>query len=434
MKKLLFFFASAAALFAIASCDDKPEGPDTPEVPAQIEVTLPNLVKGDVVPGEINKLPVTASADGVDLELTFYSDKVYLAAGTYTVGQAVGNYEGKVKTKVVEAQIKSGTITVADDGNDGYTLTGTLRLDNEVGTLAKLNATGTLAYELPTEYYYTLTKGTDANVYKIYDLQNHQLAAAAVVGAEEGTFDVVEGKALPGNVNDGTWTWIDGFGTEIYLHGKVTVSTSHGKKVFKFEDNHTRTFSNCELKADLTPALVRGATAADDIFATQDAAGNIAAVTFTAVPSPVVKDMFEVTAKLFWPDGREFLTMTVLTNNETFPISDQGGKPSKIVPYDEYKAYDTATAAETYKGTKGRIAPVGTCFYVANGVKTGVEISDVSGLFALINYKDDAEKGIKYALVTYLDAKYAVPESLLAVLAGDDASTKVYNCLGIYFN
>ena len=425
MKKLLFIFASAAALFAIASCGEKPE--DAPEVPAQIEVTITNLVKGDVVAGEINKLPVTASADGVELELTFYSDKIYLAAGTYTIGQAVGNYEGKVKTKVVEADIKSGTITVADDGADGYTLTGTLRLDNEAGTLAKLNATGTLVYEMPTEYYYTLEKGADANVYKIFDLENHQLASAAVVGAEEGTFDVLEGKALPGNINDGTWTWIDGFGTEVYLHGKVTVSTSHGKKVFKFEGNHTRTFSNCELKADLTPALVRGATAADDMF-------SMSIVKFSVVASPVVKDMFEVTAKLFWADGREFLSMTILTDNETFPFSDQGGKPSKIVPYEEYKAYDTATAAETYKGTKGRIAPVGTCFYVANGVKTGVEISDVSGLFALINYKDDPDKGLKYALVTYLDAKYAVPESLLAVLVGDDVNTKVYNCLGLYLD
>ena len=423
MKKLFYFLATAVALFAISSCEEKPED-NTPTIPEQIEVTLTNLVKGDVETGDVNKLPVSASADGVELQLTFYSDKVYLAAGTYTVGTAAGNYEGKIKAKDVElASIKSGSITVADDGNDGYTLTGTLRLNNEVETIAKLNATGTLAYELPTEYYYTVTKGSGSNVYKVYDLQSHQIAAAEVVGAEEGAFDVAEGKLVPGNVNDGTWVWIDGFGTEVYLHGKVTVSTSHGKKVFKFEGNHERTFSNCELKADLTPVPIRGATEADDMF-------SMSIVKFSVVASPVVENMFEVTAKLFWADGREFLTMTVLTSNETFPFSDQGGKPSRIVTYDEYKAYD----ASLYSSTGGRIAPVGTCFYMVNGVKTGVDVSAVSGLFALINYKEDAEKGVKYALVTYLDAKYNVPESLLSVLVGDDLNTKVYNCLGLYLD
>ena len=415
MKKLLFFFASAAALFAIASCGEKPE--DAPEVPAQIEVALTNLVKGDVVAGEINKLPVTASADGVELELTFYSDKVYLAAGTYTVGQAVGNYEGKVKTKAVEAQIKSGTITVADDGNDGYTLTGTLRLDNEAGTLAKLNATGTLAYELPTEYYYTLDKGADANVYKIFDLENHQLASAAVVGAEEGTFDVLEGKALPGAPNAGTWVWIDNFGTEIYLHGKVTVSTSHGKKVFKFEDNHTRTFSNCELKASITPALIKGATDEENLF-------SFGLVSYTTVASPVVKDMFEVTAKLFWNDGREFLSFVVLTNDGEFPFSVPGkGNPSRVVSYDDYKNYDAAK----YEGTKGRVSPAGTCYYVVNGVKTPVNPED--GFFGLINYKE--VEGVKAGLATFLNASYALPDALAGVCAGEDAGSKVYNCMGV---
>ncbi len=414
MKKLLFFFASAAALFAFVSCDEKTD--DTPEVPAQIEVTLTNLVKGDIVEGEINKLPVSASADGVELELTFYTDKVYLPAGTFTVGTAVGNYEGKVKAKNVEAAIKSGTITVADDGNDGYTLTGTLRLNNEAGTLAKLNATGTLAYELPTEYYYTLEKGSDANVYKIFDLENHQLASAAVVGAEEGTFDVLEGKALPGEANGGTWTWIDGFGTEIYLHGKVTVSTSHGKKVLKFEDNHTRIFNNCELKADITPALIKSDNAEENIF-------SYGVLAFNSVASPVVAEKTEVTFKLFFADGREFLSFVVVAD-EGFPELGGGGSPSKIISYADYKAYD----ATKYEGTKGRIVPVGTAFYVANGVKTEVGLSDDTGFFALINYAE--RNGVYGCVTTFLDASYALPDGLAAVLAGDGLN-KIYSSTGI---
>ncbi|MCR4909907.1 MAG: hypothetical protein K5909_01340 [Bacteroidales bacterium] len=427
MKKVFYFLATAAALFAFASCGEKPE--DAPEIPAQIEVTITNLVKGDVVPGEINKLPVTASVDGVELELTFFSDKVYLAAGSYTVGQAIGNYEGKVKTKVVEAQIKSGTITVADDGNDGYTLTGTLRLDNEAGTIAKLNASGTLVYEMPTEYYYTLEKGADANVYKIFDLENHQLASAAVVGAEEGTFDVLEGKALPGAPNAGTWVWIDNFGTEIYLHGKVTVSTSHGKKAFKFEDNHTRIFNNCELKTSITPALIKGATDADDIFAMADAAGNFATATFTAVPSPVVTDMYEVTCKLFYPDGREFLSFVAITPDNDLPFNNPGaGQPSMVVSYDSYKNY-ASIAADLPGAVSGRIAPEGTCFYTVHGVKTEVLASD--GFFALLNGGE--KDGMKYALLTFLSSTYATPAALDAVSAGDTATDRLYALMGLVF-
>ena len=424
MKKLLFFFASAAALFAIASCEETPEGPETPEIPAQIEVTLTNLVKGDIVAGEINKLPVTASAEGVELELNFYSDKVYLAAGTYTVGKAVGNYEGKVKTNVVEADIKSGTITVADDGNDGYTLTGTLRLDNEAGTLAKLNATGTLAYELPTEFFYTATTVADTTIYKIYDLENHQLAAAAVVGAEEGTFDVVEGTALPGEPDAGTWVWIDGFGTEIYLHGKVTISTSHGKKVFKFEDNHTRLFNNCEMKASITPVLIKSDNDAENIYAT----GPLA---ITVVPSPVHKDCFEITMKLFFWDGREFLSFVVVTPDNEYPWSEpKTGLGSVIVPYSYYTAYDPAAEELQGKQIKGRISPEGTCFYVANGVKKQVKASD--GFYALANCGEQAtESGnVKYSLVVFINGSYEAPAGLLEVCAGDDAMTKLYACLG----
>ena len=422
MKKLLFFFASAAALLAVSSCGEKN---DAPEIPAQIEATFTNLVKGEVVAGEVNVLPVSASAEGVELELTFHSDKVYLDEGSYTVGTAAGNYEGKIKTAAVEASIKSGAITVAVGENDAYTLTGTLRLDNEAGTIVKLNATGVLVYEMPTEYYYTYKAGTDANVYQIFDLDGHQLASAAVVGAEEGTFDVLEGKALPGAPNAGTWVWIDNFGTEIYLHGKVTVSTNHGKKVFKFEDNHTRTFNNCELKNDITPVLVKADADADNLY-------SGGPMTVTAVASPVHKDMYEITMKLFFFDGREFLSYVVLTSDKDYPFSEmKAGLGSIIATYDQYKTYP-ADLGDSLNGAqiKGRIAPEGTCFYVANGVKKQVKAAD--GFFALANCgEQETENGtIKYSLVTFINLSYEVPAGLLEVSAGASTTEKIYACIG----
>ena len=429
MKKFLYFFATAAALLAFASCGEDPTGDPTPEVPAQIEVTLTNLVKGDIVAGEINKLPVTASADGVELELTFYTDKIYLPAGSYSIGQAVGNYEGKVKTKEVEAAIKSGSITVAEDGNDGYTLTGTLRLDNEVGTLAKLSATGTLVYEFPTEYYYTVVTEADTTTYKIFDLECHQLASAAVRSAEDGTFDVLKGEALPGAPDAGTWVWIDDFGTEIYLHGKVSISTTHGRKIFKFEDNHKRTFSNCELKSSITPVLIKGATAEDDLFSAIFKADS-AIAKVTSVPSPVVEGMYEVTAKLFWPDGREYISFVILTEVENFPFNEQKSNPSRIVVYDDYKNYDKETAATTYAGTKGRISPVGTCFFVASGVKTAVPTFDESQLCSLISYKE--KDGMKYSRMIFMIGGTTVPANILATIAGESDKEKLSNCIGFY--
>ncbi len=414
MKKAFYFLATAAALFAVSACGEKPEA--TIEVPSQIDVNVTTLVKGDVVTGEVNTLPVSATADDVTLELTFYSDKTYLAAGTYTVGTAAGNYQGQIKTKAVEAAFRSGTVTVADDGNDGYTLTGNLLLDNEAGTLVKLNATGTLVYELATEYYYTYETGTDANVYKIFDLENHQLAAAAVVGAEEGTFDVVEGKALPGTADGGTWVWIDGFGTEVYLHGKVTVSTSHGKKVFKFEDNHTRTFANCELKNGLTPVLIKSDEDELNIYST-------GILTIDKVPSPVVNGKTEVTFKLFFRDGREFLSAVVLAD-EDFPVINSRSKPCTIVSYGDYKTYDETA----YTSTEGRIVPDGAFFFVANGVKYNVGATSDSNFALVINY---AQKGDDIgSVVCPMSSVYALPEALAAVLAGE-GTQKNSNCMGI---
>lgn len=417
MKKLLYFFAAAAALFAIASCGDKPE--PAPEVPTQIEATFTNLVKGDIVSGEINKLPVSASENGVELELTFYTDKIYIPTGSFTVGNAAGNYEGKIKTAAVEATIKSGAINVAMEGDGNYTLSGTLRLDNELGTLVKLNATGNLQYEIPTEYYYTLEKGANANVYKIFDLENHPIAVAAVVGAEEGTFEVAKETLVPASGDNGTWVNVPEYGIEAYLHGKVTVSTSFGKKTFVFEDNHKVSLANCEFKSSITPKYEDPGLFSWGFF------------TYSTVKSPVVKDMYELTIKLFYripganegdpaTVGPEFLSTTILTADEDLIATHLAqGVPSTITTYAEYANY---VATDTFEG---RIAPDGASFFFSHGVKTAFKPSAESGKFMVLNCQEMAP-GYFAIVCAPIDMTYAGPEELLAVLVNGD----IYSCMG----
>ena len=217
MKKVLFLFAAAATLFALSSCEDKP---DEPKVPTNIDANFTNLVKGDIVKGDVSKFPVSATADGAQLDLTFYADNIYIPAGSYSVGTASGNYEGKFKNADVDAAIKSGAITVALEGEGNYTMTGTLRLDNEAGTLVKLNATGTLPYETPTEYYYKVEDqtidGINAHVYKIYDLENRPVAEAACTGTEDGTYEIAKNTLAHISSDGGTWVYVDGYGTEAF--------------------------------------------------------------------------------------------------------------------------------------------------------------------------------------------------------------------------
>jgi len=418
MKKLLYFFAAAAALFAISSCGEKPEG--TPSVPTQIEANFTNLTGNGVTLAEVNVLPVTASENGVELSLDFYSDKTYLPTGSFTVGTGVGNYQGKIKSEAVTADIKSGAITVAMAGDGDYTLTGTLRLDNEIGTIVKLNATGNLQYEIPTEYYYTLEKGADANVYKIFDLENHPIAVAAVVGAEEGTFEVAKETLVPASGDNGTWVNVPGYGIEAYLHGKVTVSTSFGKKTFVFEDNHKVSLANCELKSSITPKYEDPGLFSWGFF------------TYSTVKSPVVKDMYEITIKLFYripganegdPDtvGPEFLSTTILTAEEDLIATHigQGGVAAVITTYAEYADY---TPNDTFEG---RIAPDGASYFFSHGVKTAFKPSAESGKFMVFNCQE-VSPGYSAIICAPIDATYAGPADLLEVLV--DAN--IYSCMG----
>ncbi|MBO4611035.1 MAG: hypothetical protein J5668_02895 [Bacteroidales bacterium] len=412
MKKILLFLSVATALFAIVSCGEKPEDNT---IPAQINGTFTTLVKGEIVTGEVNKLSVSAIADDAELALTFYSDNaMYIPAGKYTIGNAVGNYEGKFKNKSLEANIKSGEINVDIEGEGDYTVTGTLRLSNEAGTILKLNATGRLAYETPTDYYYTVKKG-QTNVYKIYDLESHIVAQASVIGAEEGTFEVSKNTLASGV--DGTWVWVDGYGTEAYLHGKVTVSTSFGKKTFKFEDNHEVLLANCELKSDLTPAYEEPDPFIWGFF------------TYSVVKSPVVKDMYELTAKLFYRlegdvMGPEFLSTTVLTSDDDLIMHNLGsGLPAEIVDFSAYNGYD----ASKYDTTSGRIAPSGGTYFNYHGVKTTFGLSAMTGKYMVMNCQLDPKTGSYAAIAAPIDMGYQAPANLLEVL---DASGGIWSCMG----
>lgn len=383
MKKALFFLAAAATLFAV-SCSKNGGGNNTPSVPASIDANFTNLVKADIVKGEVSKFPVSASADGAQIDLTFYSDNIYIPAGSYTVGTAKGNYEGKFKNADVEAAIKSGAITVALEGEGNYTLTGTLRLDNEAGTILKLNASGTLPYETPTEYYYKLEEqtidGIKAHVYKIYDLENNPVAEAACTGTEDGTYEISNNTLAHISSDGGTWVYVDGFGTEAYIHGKVTVTTTFGKKSFSFEDNHKVMLANCQLKQDLTPKIVDNGKFTYGFF------------TVNEVESPVVKGMYEVTMKLFYRLegdvlGPEFMSVTTLTNGQNWLQTHlKAGFAAPTVPYSVYANYNAEELLAKYDAQlEGRVAPEGASFLFVHGVRTTMGLSDDTGKFVLGN-------------------------------------------------
>ena len=419
MKKLFFFLVTAAALLTAASCAQKANTDNTPSVPAQIEANFTNLAKDNFVAGNPNHINLSASQDGAQLTLVFHTDKIYLPTGKFTLGEANGNYEGKFKNNVVDASIKSGEISVAMAGDGDYTLTGTLRLDNEAGTVLKLNASGNIVFDIPTEYYYTIEKdktvgGAKANVFKIYDLQNHPIAEAAVVGAEEGEFTVADNTLVPAVADGGTWVYVENYGTEAYLHGKVTVSSSFGKKTFKFEDNHTVTLANCELKSSITPAYEDPGLFSWGFF------------TYNVVKSPVLKDMYEATVKLFYRlegdvVGPEFLSTTIITSDDDLLMHNLGGGlPSFIVDYSDYIGYK----AESFEMSSGRIAPQGASFFFDKGVKTTFGISMETGYFMVMNCQD---MGGVYAIVCApINQAYEGPANLLAVLK--DAN--IYSAMG----
>ena len=420
MKKVILLFFAAAAALSMASCS--PDGPDNPDPnrhPAVIRANYSALNNGTITGEELKVLPVSASSEAGNLDLKFFSDKIYLPAGTYTIGKEIGNYSGHFKNDWVDADIAAGMLTVTLEGEEDYAINGTVRLADEAGTAVKVRSNGKMVYEFPTEYYYTLTKnatvnGFTADVYKIYDIATSvQLAEVSVAGGDSGEFPVAgtgaAGTAIYGSPNAGSWLFIPGYGTHIMIHGSVSISQSHGKKNFVFTDTNSGAFNNCELKQDIVPALP--ASNNDRSFMM---------VKFYSVESPLIEGMYELTVKLYYTDGTEFLSFTDITATPNPALEaieakgKTGGMAYGIKPFD---ACLNATASDKFA-----VGP--TCFYMYEGVKYEVPMDQ--GLFALINAKS-YEGGIIAGLFIFMDAGYGVPEPLFTILGGDP-----YAAIGYY--
>ena len=302
-------------------------------------------------------------------------------------------------------------LTVSLEGEEDYSINGTVRLADEAGTAVKIRSNGKMVYEFPTEYYYTVTKnatvnGFTADVYKVYDIASSiQLAEVSVAGGEAGEFPIAgtgaAGTAIYGSPNAGSWLFIPGYGTHIMIHGSVSISQSHGKKNFVFNDTNSGAFNNCELKQDVVPALPASNNDRSFMLAK-----------FFSVESPLVEGMYELTVKVYYTDGTEFLSFTDLTATpnpalEKIAAAGQtGGMAYSVTPYETCL---TATPDKKYA-----IGP--TCFYTYDGVKYEVPMDQ--GLFALINAKDYGG-GIMAGLFIFMNANYAVPDPLITILNGD---------------
>lgn len=415
MKKFFLFLLSAAAMLSIAACGDDNKGGDDP-IPSLLEVTFNSLVKGDITTGELNVLPVTAtSADGDVLELTFYTDKIYLPAGTYAFGNASGNYTGHFKGHKLDLDVESGNVVVAVEGDENYTLTGTIRLNNEQGTAIKISATGKLVYEFPTEYYYTVDKNVKkgeitANVYKVYSMEGAKQLAEFAVRGEEGTFEVkdsgADGTAIIGVANGGTWLWRDNYGTYPLLHGKIAISKSHGRLNFAVDDIQDVSFNNCELKADIVPASRKG----------DDSLTGLTAI-FYNEESPAVSGRYELTAKLYFADGREFMAVTLFTS--TSMPATQTAAVGKRLNYTVVNDFASMVDGGDYY-------LFGAAYYVIDGVYYNFGDANVMQ----ICYKHKAGKDPSLSIVPMIfdgvdTNNLAMPEPLYSFLWPDEA-TRVF--------
>ena len=402
MKKA-FYMAMAAGLALLAvSCGEKPE--PQPEHPAVVQAAYTALTNGAVTGDAIKTIPVTATSEAGDLTLTFYSDKVYLPAATFTVGNEIGNYGGHFRNDWLDGDVVAGLITVSLEGEEDYTISGTVRLNDKDGTAVRIRAKGTMFYEFPTENYYTAEAGTGGStVYRIYDMASSvQMAQVTVFGDADGTYPIAgsgeAGTAMHGSINDGTWATVANYGTHILLHGSVTVKTSHGKKNFTFTDTRSAEFSNCELKGSFTPVVAEGSGI------------SFMRLAFFSEPSPVVKDMYEFTAKMFYDNGQELFSLTAITPtpNPIMELIEKDGKTGGYafqtkVSYDEYLQLPTST-------NRCSIAPAS--YFVVNGIRYPVP----DGFAFVINAQ--LAGGMVAGLLAPTNMAYALPPELQAYLDG----------------
>jgi len=364
MKAFYHILLATSALFLAVSCGENAKEPAS-AIPAVVQATFSSLEKSEIIPGTVYTLPVTAtSTDGLTLNLNFHSDKTYIPAGTYTLGTADGQYTGHAKNAVLEGDIVGGMLTVTVEGEENYAISGTVRLNNAEATAVKIRAQGVLVYEFPSEYYYTVTRGAKvgaftADVYKVFDMEDsYQLAEFSVVGGETGTFPIAgsgaEGTAIFGTATDGSWVYEDGIGWHNLQHGTVMVSDVRGKKTFAVDDTYSATFANCEKKESITAKPRSG----DDSWTPGNSwvEGSLTAKIF-CIPSPIVSGLYEYTARIYFPDGREFISCTFLTPDET--SFNKGRQSTTLVDYNGYAGVTAFTAMRP------------TCYYVIDGVRYG---------------------------------------------------------------
>jgi len=427
MKKFLYFVLAASAGLLLASCKEKTSPEEA--VYTVVEATYTDLVKGTVQEGDVVTVPVSATSGDGSLALNFFTEIPFLSPGSYTIGQGVGNYNGHFKNASVDADIDTGLISVTLDGVDKFTISGTVRLKDAVGTIVKIRANGVIEYDIPTNFYYTeedgKTAGIDAHIYKIYNKATSvQVAQLAVASSAEGSYAISpeagDGKAVYGSANDGCWFFDASYGTYVMLHGGVTVgSTFPGRKDFYFTDKFSFTdkenveFIYCEKKEDIVPAL-------------PVSSGDVSFMMgkFYSIESPVIPGKYELTIKINYTAGDEFLAFTGITDTPN-PLLEvlkndgdgTGGVAFMPVSYLDYLKKDA--------GNKSAIAPA--CFYVWDGKKYAIPFEEG---FAMVANLQKA-RGIVAGLFAPTNMSYALPEPLQSGLAAKGMS--IWNLMFYYF-
>lgn len=390
MKKA--FIAIAAGLSVFAACS-KPE--KKAEIPALINASFTSLTNKSVEAGSPNKLTVTAAENGAELTIVFYSDMVYLANGTYSIGTAAGNYSAHYKDQYVDNDVVSGSVTVALDENDEYNITGALKLNNTDATLVKIDAKGKMEYELPAEYLYTKTTADGATVYNIYTLgeSNELLAMATVCGEATGTFTINNtaeaGTAKIGSCgNAGTFLSVDKWGKFMLLSGTVKVSEKSGKLNFAFNGTYSGEYNNCQPASSVNVPKVE--TPRDGKYYYK----------YFFAKSALVENAYECTAKSYTSDFKELFSSTVIVASEDFYLGENQGKGLGfgVYPFEMYSA-----------DLIGKLAINNTTYVSIDGVNTQVP----DGYYVVINDRS-VEKG--YAMIAPIDANYVAPEPLWSFL------------------
>ncbi|MCR5246078.1 MAG: hypothetical protein K6C31_07145 [Bacteroidales bacterium] len=427
MKKFIYFALAVSASLILASCRDGSQ----PEMPGYnvIEANYSSLTKGQETGEAVVTVPVSASSDAGTLNLDFYSNIPFLSPGAYTVGEGLSHFNGHFKSNTVEGDINNGMLTVTLDGVKNFAISGTVRLKDEEGTIVKIRAKGELEYDIPTNYYYTeeagSSNGIPALVYKLYDKATSvQIAQLAVVGTGEGDYQISPtgeaGTAVFGSVNDGCWFFDASYGTYLMIHGGVSVSSTFPDRLdfsftdqFNFTENASVDFNYCEKKQDIVPAAP--ASSGDMSFMM---------LHFYSIPSPVADGMYELTIKMNYTAGDEFLSFTGLTDtpNPILESLQKDGDSTGGVAFMPVSYTDYLSGAASPKS-----AIIPTCYYVWEGVKYDIPFDEG---FAMVLNAQRAQ-GVVVGLVAPTNMSYSLPEPLLSGMAAKGLS--IWNLMGYYF-